>query len=1118
MMQLTEEQKKIAYYDGAQIVVAGAGTGKTETLAQHILYLLLEKRYALNEIVAITFTEKAAAEMRERVYKTLSAKVLLSQSESEKAYINKLRNNFPAQNRITTIDGFNAGLLSSYPEYSPLPHDYQIVDKYTSSLLEVETRRLFLEELEKDPEQWQVFLTLSDQIDLNGIFVRLEEIADLPLEDIQEMQQDISREEFIERFESLAGCYLNDLWNNYVCSVPEDIDAEIRQTLVDSVAADTLLTKTGTFRTAKLKKDPALAEVAERWSRENTNFYKTWKEESRKLIAEGKSWDDICDYEWELFQMLRQLAQLAALYKAKRQERIRQSGKVRFEDVANAVLEMLHRQPALLEEVRHSIKHILLDEFQDTNAAQWELVRLLKGENNVMLVGDPKQSIYRFRGGDVTLFEKVRVAEFSAEQQRELTFSQRACPALIEFYNEAFSQVLWTKENRPVYEAAHQDLHIPPHKQNVTEGGVTWIESKYQDDEEESEDPVKALAAFLRCLQEDARYIAACQEDGIPDTEPKVLLMPQYESIATLIANGQSGAVGVLCATHDYKNRCESMLRKYGVQFTSYHGRGFYDSMPVLLAINLARFFYNNADNLALTGVLRSPLCGISDVVLARLSSNNSLLWEAIRNQNTPAQLGEKDTALLHRIYSMLERWQRAARVLPFSEVMEKVWHESSLPFYFGLENDGDQQQENFSKLIDILRQVERNSEYGLAETIAFLETLREESADETQAELPDDGSIQLLTLHASKGLGFPMTILAQMSKRVRAGSHLVRVGELGDPPQKYFSLSSLNANSPKRPAYIWNALKFQDTLHMIAELKRELYVACTRAKEHLVVFPTELSQSVWGEWLGPAKHKHVLRRYSLAELEAMVERLPGENMPSNILSITDVEAPLDGTILPAELSVSQLLNYVFPETEREQDIPDEDEEDQIPVNAKSRGSLIHRLLEWDDKSTFTAIRNLMTQEHLPQTEAKDIEALAHSTHAALQQMPVLHESALHEMPFSLSHIELKGYFAEKTTSSELADWLQQDQAQHWCNGIIDYLAPLQEGGYAILDFKTHWNPAVQKSQATRERIQMQLQIYAIAAAKLGLNVKKLYALRIYGMSGEIALEEFALDRVDNKM
>jgi ATP-dependent helicase/nuclease subunit A len=1103
-MKLNKDQEKIVTHDGEQIVVAGAGTGKTETLTQHIMHLLLEKKYELREVVAMTFTEKAAAEMRERVYKAISEKVLSMKGikDYEELFrLEQLRRDFPSQNRITTIDGFNAGLLSAYPEYSPLPPDYQVVDDYSEFILETDVRRAFLQEIEKDELLLEQFLAFHEQMDQKKLLETIVELARENADELRELQRDISREEFERELRNMIPLSEQSLWEDYVKSLPDDIPDDILQALIDRENAGSILTEKGMFRDKWLKKNADSSEFTGNWPKETSQNFEAWRNYLKKytvvLDAEEVS-PDFFDMDWLCHQALRKLAAMALLYQKVERDIIRRHGRVRFQDVADAALEMLENHPAQLEEIRRGIRHILVDEFQDTSLVQWNLIRLLRGEKNIMLVGDPKQSIYRFRGADVTVFERVRVEEFTTDDQRELTESQRSCPGLVRFYNDLFVGVLSTQEDRPAYEAAHQELQIANRKQKESDektvkGGVTWIESTFEENGMMMTNPAVALARFLRSLQEDARRISGA--------ESKVLLLPQYQEISHKLAENEPRVVGVLFATHAKKKEAEKVLRAYGVQFSSYHGRGFYDSMPVLLAINLARFFNDPQDNLALTGILRSPLCGVTDDLIAALTLQNGNLWQALI-----AMAATKDS-LFAQIEKMLKGWLDVSRILPFSDVLEKVWNDSWLPFYFRLENDSGQQEENFYKLVDILRNAQRDRDYGMAEIIAFLQTLRDRKASEAEAELPEGGSVQLMTLHAAKGLGFDMTILAQTDRSAGATSRKVRSGELGNPPQKYFSLKSLNGEDSKTETTLWSMLRREDAARERAELKRQLYVACTRAKEHLVLLePVDSRPNSWGKWLESVRDIHGLQRYTYAKLQQLETDWPQKTEKNDPEEIFLLEEPLDGTELPAEISVSQLLDQLFPQAEKDIETIEEIDTRNVSDKAKERGSLVHRLLEWDGKSTFTATENLMRFDDLPISDSKAMRKLAEDVRAKLLQLPFDHQNAKQELVFIVPAAKLRECLENLELDKNLQRWLAASDS--WCNGIIDYLAPLQDGGYAVLDFKTHWALAKQHSEATQKRIKKQLQLYAVAAQQLGFDVRKVYAMRIYGNSGEINLEE----------
>jgi ATP-dependent exoDNAse (exonuclease V) beta subunit len=366
------------------------------------------------------------------------------------------------------------------------------------------------------------------------------------------------------------------------------------------------------------------------------------------------------------------------------------------------------------------------------------------------------------------------------------------------------------------------------------------------------------------------------------------------------------------------------------------------------------------------------------------------------------------------------------------------------------------------------------------------------------------------MTVHASKGLGFHMTILAQMNIMAGANMHQVRSGELGNPPQKYFSIKNLDREDSTKETALWSLLRHDDASREKAELKRQLYVACTRAKEHLVLLaPAASKPDSWGKWIEHVRNTHVLQKFTYEQLMQMQSHWQAETDENKLGELNQVQNSLDGTELPSEISISQLLDYLFPHAEKEIQSAEDTESQQLLIGAKERGSLIHRLLEWDGKSTFTALENLMRFNGLPISDSQSMHDLALAVRAELLQLPFDHKNAKQEFTFILPAAKLRECVGDIEQDERLEEWLAAED--NWCNGIIDYLAPLQSGGYAILDFKTHWNQAAQHSEATQKRIEKQLQLYAVAAKQLGFDVKKLYAMRICGSSGEITLEEIDL-------
>ena len=856
-IQLSPEQ--LAIRDGARdaVVVAGAGTGKTETLTQRILKLLLEgdegAPVPLEGVLALTFTDKAAAEMRARVYAGIVARLRVAQNGAQKALLEELRAEFIERNRIGTFDAFNRQILAQFPDDSPLPPGFDAMDEGTRAQMHADLSRAFwaycdeLQGRERDElwewlEGWRRRDSALEAVSKAGGQDRevLEAMAQLP--DWKSWRADLERRarDFAARAQVEHDTQVRDAWESLESAVAAtpDVPVDVGQSLLD---ADRILAGRGKgvcndkgwIQNWEKKCPPAiLGDLTARVLPPMQRWQALAKSEFEAPAT------SFTDESWQTEVRSRRLAMLLAKHalwwRGARRDWCARHGLADYDDVARIALELLD-EPEIAGALAAQISHVVIDEFQDTNWRQWAIIERLRECNAVqtaLIVGDEKQAIFRFRGGDITVFDGVRRLLLPRDAPDELSISRRSTPVLVDWVNRTFAEILPARGQNLNYEAPFQEL-----SSGREPGGGAWkLEPQSWTHADEDLDKYAhqavATARFLSELCADARLVEAGETP---------LHQPHFADIAESIARGQN-AVALLVRTHEVKGVYERALRACGVPFVSVAGRGFYQSEPVQLTLHLARYLADSADSIAWLGLARGPLGGLSDVALLE---DHLADGEAIFAH-------QADQMMATQLRNRLAKWRDLARVLPFSDVLETVMRESDIAFADALTDEAAQCAQNWRRVIEMVRERESRAQGGLRALADYFGALARAEEKEPEAPLPVEASIQLMTVHAAKGLGFPMTILGQCDGALSAqpDEHHFKSGELEGQTEWAFKLKgdeAQEARAPSTPPLLWQWLDAREKAHANAEWHRLFYVACTRARDHLMlVWPSSARPNSW--------------------------------------------------------------------------------------------------------------------------------------------------------------------------------------------------------------------------------------------------------------------------------
>ena len=831
-MRPSPEQEPAILERGRDVVVtAGAGTGKTCTLVARYLSLLAEG-LLLRSIVAITFTKKAAREMRNRVREEvrkhlertdLSPELRPELGEGERERWQALYAELDAA-RIGTIHSLCTEILRAHPAEAGVDPRFEVLDEGQINILR---GRAVDEALAwaADDEQAVVLFALLGERGLQGTLDALIErrldarhvLADLPgdllahwqraLADRQQQALDalLERPEWVEAVATLQG--------NGATDQDDRMEIQRRAALaaIQNAAVQSLTDRLASL--AHLDEISLSGGRKSAWPGGKTQLDAVkdalrtlrglWRSQSALLELSLTGLDEA------LAQALPAL-RVAFAFACRRYDAFkRERNALDFDDLEHGALELLEQDDSARERWQRDVRAILVDEFQDTNGRQRDLVSLLNGDGGkLFIVGDAKQSIYRFRGADVTVFraERERIEHEGAAFQLETSY--RAHRDLIEGLNELLRPVLGEEED-PARPWAEPFARLLPHREEPGPGfAPPHVELHLTVGS-------KGAGALDRAADALAARIV-----GLVDSDVQVVEDGRVRSLGY-------GHVAILCRASTSFSAYEDGLERAGAPFLTVAGRGFYGRAEIRDLLNGLQALADPTDDLALAGLLRSPAFALSDAALYRLCLERDRvegavsLWDVLRQAG--AGLAGEDGQRAERAVRVIADLHGRVGRSPVADVLKAFL--DATDYRAALIRAGQSRgARNVSKL---LADGHASGIVGVGEFLEYVSGLRDTGTREGEARATAEGAVQIMTVHAAKGLEFPVVAIGDATYDGRGAGGVLVDPDLG-------VLLPLRDEEDNLPA-IYCLGKARAADQGEAESDRLFYVAATRAREKLI-------------------------------------------------------------------------------------------------------------------------------------------------------------------------------------------------------------------------------------------------------------------------------------------
>ncbi|MBU5593406.1 helicase-exonuclease AddAB subunit AddA [Clostridium sp. MSJ-4] len=904
----TKEQEKAIKTRGSNLLVAAAaGSGKTAVLVERIIRMITdkEKPVDIDKLLVVTFTNAAAAEMRERIGEAISKKL------DKEPDLKVLQRQLTLLNRanITTMHSFCLDIIKNNFHYIDLDPNFRIADGTEAVLLKQEVMEdLFEEKYEENNNDFillmECFTSGKDDIHLKSIIDDLYNFSmsgPWPHKWLREKAEDFNIDEAFDiGLSSWGRIILNDI-NLELNALREKLmdalnicEASIglepyKETIIGDLSTlEALLSSLEkgfeeVYKVFLLSDFPTIKRCGKEADKEAQTRVKSLRDEVKKKIkkiTENYFMDspkEIKDSLKEMYPVMRSLVELTIDFDNKYKERKRERGLLDFNDLEHLSLEILTEindegnivPSSISKEFKEKFEEVLVDEYQDSNSVQETIIdmvsRKYEDNPNVFMVGDVKQSIYRFRQANPELFmdKYMNYSEEEEENNKKILLYKnfRSRLEVINAVNYIFKKIM-SKEVGELEYDFKEALNLGADFKEVEELGTTVggeVELNIIDingaetleDEEEvsskNTDYDELDEEELDKIQLEARLVARKIKDMINPSEGFVFKVYD-KNLNNYRPVMYKDIVILMRATAGFAPTFVEELGLEGIPVYADSSAGYFQTVEIRTMMALLQVIDNPLQDIPMLSILRSPIFSFTpeELIDLRIYSREKYFYESIKDiAESEEELAndqekyEYEVNLKRKCKYVIEAIEKWREKSIHTSIDEFIWYLYTDTSYYGFVRampNGVQRQANLRILFQRARQYEKTSYKGLFNFINFINKLRKTSGDMGSAKVlgENENVVRIMSIHKSKGLEFPVVILSGCGKNFNMmdlNKPILFHEQLGLGPD-YIDII-------KRISYATIAkqsIRNKISLETLSEEMRILYVAFTRAKEKLII------------------------------------------------------------------------------------------------------------------------------------------------------------------------------------------------------------------------------------------------------------------------------------------
>ncbi len=867
----TTQQKKAIESRGSHLLVsAAAGSGKTAVLVARIIEMILEERIDIDQMLIVTFTHAAAAEMREKILRALTDQLDSGKSSREKAVFLRRQMNRLNRASIQTLHGFCIEVIRAGFHVIDIDPEFRIADDLERNMLMDEALSELLEEnyaarTSEFINLVEAFSSNKDDEAFKSMVKSFHSFAKSMPEPWEWMDDSIAQ--FGQSYED----FKNGPW---VAEIKEQLIMELEYILngYDELLGTSVSPDGPLPYEEALKSDRNLVEMlilsAEKDIEEYIRVYAKEVRDNPNPVFDklkpirkpGKEFMDIAKvdkvkdgrdkfkkrivglqakyldcpiktaYE-QLKELKPDMAYLAHLTQ-KLDERYldKKAGRrlMDFNDLEHFALEIL-KDERMARRFKEKYRQIFVDEYQDNNRMQEAIIGGIGRKNNIFMVGDVKQSIYRFRLAEPGIFisKYLKYGNDESEGKRiVLNKNFRSRKNILEGINFVFGKIM----NETTGEIEYDDnAKLNSGKEFLAKRDesveIHMLEKVFEAENESVDDDIAELNHSQAEAVLTARLIKRLMTEETYDPNIKAYRPIEYRDIVILSR-----------AAKNWADIFYEVLSGEGIPIYTDDSGGYFDTLEIKLLIDLLKLIDNSRQDLPLLSVLRSPVGGLSiaEMTQIRLNSPKGSYHEAaVAYKRT---VSDETSRKLSEFYINIDRWSSMARYMKLDDFIWSLVVESGYMDYVSAMPGGIRRRENIKVLMDRVAILSKGTCGSLFEFIRFIEDVLKSRGDMDTATMlgEKDNVVRMMTVHKSKGLEFPVVIMTGLGKKMKrrvSKNDLLMHRDLGMGPKFYDINKRIFRESLPQ-----TAIKLRAFRESVAEEMRILYVALTRAADRLLL------------------------------------------------------------------------------------------------------------------------------------------------------------------------------------------------------------------------------------------------------------------------------------------